>query len=365
MTTTKIHLNEEMFTETERVFLENDAFKVSLFRYPTGVSAVRLENSTLSLIVLPFHGQQVWRLAYKNRELTMKSIFDQPQNTERFGLNYGAHLIHCGLTASGNPSPEDSHPLHGELPNCKYQKAWLFVDMDNEDPGISVGGSFTFRNSLEYYYTFEPNLTIHKESSIVDVEIKASNLRQKPMKYMYMAHINWLPVEKSKLISSAATGSVEVFSDTFGLPNAEQQKFLDYVSQLQQDPELADRIDSTSQVLDPELCLYMRMLPDEAGFAHALQVFPEGDADYVSFRVNELPNAVRWYARTGDEDALAFAIPSTNNHLGFLRNLAKGLIREIPAKDSITMHYRFGYLEKQAAEQLIGKINTIKAAQRS
>jgi len=59
MTTTKIHLNEEMFTETERVFLENDAFKVSLFRYPTGVSAVRLENSTLSLIVLPFHGQQV------------------------------------------------------------------------------------------------------------------------------------------------------------------------------------------------------------------------------------------------------------------------------------------------------------------
>lgn len=365
MTTTKIHLTEAMFGEAERVFLENDAFKVSLFRYPSGVSAVRLENSLLSLIILPFHGQQVWRFAYKNRNLTMKSIFAQPENTDRFGLNYGAHLIHCGLTASGNPSPEDSHPLHGELPNCKYQNAWLLLDMDQEIPSIALGGSFTFRNSLEYHYTFEPTLTLRKDSSIVDVEIKASNLRQKPMKYMYMAHINWLPVEKSKLISSAAPESVEVFSDNFGLPNAEQQKFLDYVSQLQLNPELADQIDSTAQVLDPELCLYMHLLPDEEGFAHALQVFPEGDADYVSYRVSELPNAVRWYARTGDEDALAFAIPSTNNHLGFSRNAAKGLIREIPARASITMSYRFGYLEKQAAEQLLEKIDRIKAAQLS
>jgi hypothetical protein len=365
MTKTRIHLTEAMFGETERVFLENDAFKVSLFRYPSGISAVRLENSLLNLIVLPFHGQQVWRFSYQNRNLTMKSIFDQPEDTDRFGLNYGAHLIHCGLTASGNPSPEDSHPLHGELPNCKYQHAWLSLDMDQELPSIALGGSFTFRNSLEYHYTFEPNLTLRKHSSIVDVEIKAANLRQKPMKYMYMAHINWLPVERSKLLSSTDAGSVEVFSDNFGLPNAEQQKFLDYVSQLQENPELADQIDSTTQIFDPELCLYMHLLPDDEGFAHALQVFPEADADYVAFRVNELPNAVRWYARTGDEDALAFAIPSTNNHLGFSRNLAKGMIREIPAKDSIAMHYRFGYLDKQTAEQFVEKVNRIKAARLS
>lgn len=365
MTPTNITLTEAMFTETERVFLENDAFKVSFFRYPSGVSAVRLENSALSLIVLPFHGQQVWRFAHKNRDLTMKSIFDQPENTERFGYNYGAHLIHCGLTASGNPSSEDSHPLHGELPNCRYQNAWLLLDMEQDNPFIALGGSFTFRNSLEYHYCFEPLLYLYKDSSIVDVKIDAANLRQKPMKYMYMAHINWLPVEMSKLISTTDSGSVEVFSDSFGLPNAEQQKFLDFVSQLQRNPELADRIDFTTQVLDPELCLYMHLLPDEEGFAHALQVFPEGDADYVSFRVNELPNAVRWYSRTGDEDALAFAIPSTNNHLGFSRNLAKGLIREIPANDSIHMSYRFGYLEKQAAKQLVEKIIRIKAARLS
>ena len=362
MTTTKIYLTEAMFTDTERVFLETEAFRVSLFRYPTGVSAARMENSRLSLIVLPFHGQQVWRFSYQDRNRTMKSIFDQPENTDRFGLNYGAHLIHCGLTASGNPSPEDVHPLHGELPNCRYQDAWLLLDTEQENPNIALGGSFTFRNSLEYYYAFEPTLTIRMDSSIVDVGIKAANLRQKPMKYMYMAHINWQPVDMARLIASEAPGSVEVFSDNFGLPNAEQQKFLDYVSQLQLNPELADRIDSVSQVLDPELCLYMHMLPDEDGFAHALQVFPDGGADYVSFRVKELPNAVRWYARTGDEDALAFAIPSTNNHLGFSRIADRGLIREIPARSSITMSYRFGYLEKESAYQLIEKINKIKAA---
>lgn len=361
MTTTKIHLTDAMFTETERVFLQHDDFRVSLFRYPSGVSAARLENSLINLIVLPFHGQQVWRLSYQDRNRTMKSIFDQPENTERFGLNYGAHLIHCGLTASGNPSPEDSHPLHGELPNCRYQDAWLLLDMEQENPSIALGGSFTFRNSLEYYYIFEPTLTLHKDDSIVDVEITAANLRQKPMKYMYMAHINWQPVEMARLISSAAPDSVEVFSDNFGLPNAEQQKFLHYVSKLQENPVLADQIDSDTQILDPELCLYMHMIPDEEGFAHAMQVFPEGDADYVAFRVKELPNAVRWYARTGDEDALAFAIPSTNNHLGFARNAARGLIREIPARASIKMSYKFGYLEKEAVGQVIEKINRIKA----
>jgi hypothetical protein len=78
--------------------------------------------------------------------------------------------------------------------------------------------------------------------------------------------------------------------------------------------------------------------------------------------VKELPNAVRWYARTGDEDALAFAIPSTNNHLGFSRIADRGLIREIPARSSVTMSYKFGYLEKESADQLIEKINKIKAA---
>lgn len=362
MTMTRINLTEALFTEKEQVFVENEFFKVILFKYSSGVCAARIENPLLSLIVLPFHGQQVWRFFHKTDNLTMRSIFDEPMNTDRFGLNYGAHLIHCGLTASGNPSAEDTHPLHGELPNCRYKEAYLLVDMKPEQESMALGGTYTYRNSLEYHYTFEPRLTLSKDAALVDMEINAVNHRQKPMKYMYMAHINWLPVENSRLLSSTAEETTEVFSETFGLPNAEQEKYQNFVDQLKLQPALADRIDSSSQFLDPELCLYMHMLPDQEGFAHAMQVFPEGGADYVSFRVTELPNAVRWYARTGDEDAVAFAIPTTNNHLGFSRNLARGLLKEIPANSTLNMRYRFGYLDAETTKQMEEKINKIKAS---
>ncbi|HNW95509.1 MAG TPA: hypothetical protein PKL60_04900 [Anaerolineaceae bacterium] len=359
MNSTKIELNEAAFSEKEKQFLQNEAFTAVLFRYSTQVCAVRLSNSKINLVVLPFQGQQVWRFASPIGNMTMKSIFDEPENTTRFGLNYGAFLIHCGLTANGNPSAEDSHPLHGELPNCHYQEAYLRVGTDEKGDFLALGGSYVYRNSLEYHYEFAPELRMRPDSALVDVHIQARNFRPKAMKYMYMAHINWLPVDCSRLVASANPKATEVFSDTFGLPNSDQQKFMDYIERLGADPTIADKIDSSSQIYDPEVCMYLHYSADEQGYAHAMQVFPGGDAAYVAFRTKELPNAVRWFARTGSEDALAFAIPSTNNHLGFARNDAKGLIREIGAKDCLEMHYRFGYLscdERRDVETKIDKV---------
>jgi len=355
----KINLHERMFSELERNFVTSKDFTVSLLRYPNGVCTARLDNGVIQLEVLPFQGQQIWRFETPSRSLTMHSIFEQPENTTRFGLNYGAFLIHCGLTANGNPSPEDSHPLHGELPNCAYQSAYLSSGEQDGRPYLGLGGCFTYRNSLEYHYTFEPELRMFADSGVVEININASNLRTKAMPYMYMAHINWLPEDGSRLISSADPQSVQIFNDTFGLPDGDQAQFRQYVKAVEKDPSIADVIDPASQVYDPEFCMYMRCRPDALGYAHAMQVFPAGDAAYVSFRTRELPNAVRWYARTGDEDALAFAIPATNDHLGFARNAARGLIREIPAHSSLEMIYRFGYLpaaQAQIVEQTIRSI---------
>lgn len=359
MNSTKINLSEAAFTEKEKVFLQNEAFTAALFRYSTQVCAVRLSNSKISLVVLPFQGQQVWRFESPIGDLTMKSIFEEPENTTRFGLNYGAFLIHCGLTANGNPSAEDSHPLHGELPNCRYQEAWLSIGSDEDGGYLSLGGSYTYRNSLEYHYEFAPELRLRPDSALVDVRIQARNFRPKPMKYMYMAHINWLPVDGSRLVYSADPKATEVFSDTFGLLNSDQQKFMNYTERLIADPTIADHIDSSTQYYDPELCMYLHPTPDEQSCAHAMQVYPGGDAAYVAFRTTELPNAVRWFARTGSEDALAFAIPSTNNHLGFARNDAQGLIREIEAKSCLEMRYQFGYLTTDERRKVESKINHV------
>jgi hypothetical protein len=359
MSVTRINLTESMFGETEKIFLENEEFKISLFRYRSGVCSARIENSQLSLVVLPFQGQQIWRLSSRTRDLTMKSVFYEPESTTRFGLNYGGFLIHCGLTATGNPSAQDSHPLHGELPNCQYQKAHFLLGSDGNRDYVALGGCFTYRNSLEYTYAFEPEMRLFEDATVVEMEVRATNYRSKPMKYMYMAHINWLPVEHSRLVYSADRSTIEVFNDTFGLPEGDGDQFRTYVERLEKQPSLADVIDSQTQVYDPELCMYMRYLPDENGFAHALQVFPEGDAGYVAFRTAELPNAVRWFARIGDEDAVGFAIPGTNNHLGFSRNDEKGLIRQIPAKADISMRYKFGHLNASEAKKVSQTIDQI------
>ena len=74
----KIYLKEAYFAEKEGVVLENGTLSASIFKYSTGVSAVRLCNARGNLVILPYMGQMVWRCEFDGRELTMKSIYDEP-----------------------------------------------------------------------------------------------------------------------------------------------------------------------------------------------------------------------------------------------------------------------------------------------
>ena len=117
---TMVSLRPEFFGEKERPFIERGELSASLFRYDSGVAAVRVRNSRGEIVVLPFHGQQIWDARFEGRTLTMRSMFPEPRATRDYLGNYGAFLLHCGATAMGNPSREDTHPLHGELPNAPY-----------------------------------------------------------------------------------------------------------------------------------------------------------------------------------------------------------------------------------------------------
>lgn len=360
MEVTKINLYPELFNSQKRILLETTEFKCSGFRYSTGVCAVEIKNNVGSLIILPFQGQQIWRAEFLGQQCTMKSIFEEPENTTRFGLNYGAFLIHCGLSANGNPSKDDNHPLHGELPNALYQEAYLKIGKDDEGNYISLSGTYTYRNSLEYHYEFEPIVKLYSESSRIHVDIEARNLRVKPMRYMYMAHINWLPIDGSRLVYSAFKDleHIEVYDDTFGM-QVESDKYGEYVKKLLIDPTIADILDSTSQYYDPELCMFVKYEQDRRKMAHAMQILPNGNAFYVGFNTDTLPNAVRWFARTGDEDAIAFAIPSVTNHLGFAYNLKRNNIREIPAQGKVFMHMEIGLLSTVEALEMEDHIQSI------
>ena len=92
--------------------------KANLFLYPSGVHAIRLVNSRGEIIILPFQGQQIWSAIFDERELSMRSMFSIPKPTRSYLENYGGFLLHCGATAMGVPGDNDTHPLHGELPNA-------------------------------------------------------------------------------------------------------------------------------------------------------------------------------------------------------------------------------------------------------
>ena len=136
----RIELYDQMFDEKERPLCQFDAFSITTFRYESGVAALRIINDRGEIIVLPFQGQQIWRANFDGRDLTMRSMFDEPVFTRNYLENYGAFMIHCGITGLGAPGPNDNHQLHGELPNAPFNSAWLELDPDKLS--TKVGGTY-------------------------------------------------------------------------------------------------------------------------------------------------------------------------------------------------------------------------------
>ena len=60
----KINLYKEFFTEKEKTIFENGSLKVSLFKYTTGIEAVKLSNGKGYVTLLPFVGQQIWDMEF-------------------------------------------------------------------------------------------------------------------------------------------------------------------------------------------------------------------------------------------------------------------------------------------------------------
>ena len=103
-----------------------------MFLYDSGVQGLRIENELGHIIALPYQGQQIWDCCFLGRNLTMKSMFTDPVPNVGYLQSYGAFLLHCGATAMGVPSKTDTHPLHGELPNAVYERAWLEIGEDEK-----------------------------------------------------------------------------------------------------------------------------------------------------------------------------------------------------------------------------------------
>jgi len=356
---TTVYLTPGSFTEKERILLQHGPLSASTFRFDSGVCGLRLQNELGQLVLLPFQGQQIWSAEFGGRNLTMKSMFDEPRPTREYLENYGGFYLHCGATAMGVPSKEDTHPLHGELPNAPYHKAYLVIGQDEKGPYIGLGGQYQHTVAFGDNYLAEPLVKLYAASTLFDLRMTITNLKNSDMELMFLAHINFRPVNNGRLVYSAPSTPEHVRVRT-SIPSHIRplSGYVEFLEELRLHPEQHHLL-APGLMFDPEVVFYIDYLADEDGWAHSMQVHPDGSADYVRHRPDQLDTGIRWISRTPDQDALGIVIPATAEPEGYLTEKAKGNIKVLPAKDKFQCDFEIGTLTPVQTEQMADKISRI------
>ena len=322
-----IDLGAAAFTANETVLASQGGMTASVFRYPTGVAALRIRNSRGSIILLPWQGQQIWDAEFLGRRLTMTSMFEEPIDTRSYLASCGAFFIHCGMLAMGNPGATDTHPLHGEIPNALYQKAQLMMGRDDGGDYMALTGTHEYRMGFGPHYLATPLVKLHARASFVQVSMTVRNLAHRPMPLMYLAHINFRPAVGGYVHDAVPDDARHIRIRTT-LPEffEPSQAFRAMIARLAADPGQHRRL-AKGETIDPELVMGLDYPADERGEAVTLMEHGDGTGDFVIHRPSELPRATRWFTRTGDEQAAGMVLPGTAEVNGFAAEMAKGNVR--------------------------------------
>ncbi|MBQ4517297.1 MAG: DUF4432 family protein [Clostridia bacterium] len=358
----RINLYKDFFVEKERTVFSGGNLTATLFKYSTGIEAVKLSNDKGYVTLLPFVGQQIWDMEFLGHNLVMKSIYDEPEVCQDFyGESYGAFLMHCGLTAMGNPTSEDTHTPHGELPIAKYNEAYIIIGEDEKGKYISLSGSYTYKRAFEHNYEFVPECRLYENASTIEMNITLKNHKDLPLEYFYLCHINYRPVDGAQLYYTAKPENITAHHEVpEGYPAEAAAKTNAYLDRLDQDTSIMDAIDSKTQSYAPEIVFTCKYDADENGDAHTMQLLPDGYACYVSHKPGELPFGIRWIARTEDEDALGMVLPATAQHMGYLYCKEHGLEKYLQPGETLTYHITTGILSPEESKNMKDKIIALK-----
>jgi len=360
---TRVELRENFFTEREHLLADHGGLKVSIFRYETSVAAVRIANRRGEIVVLPYQGQQIWRCRFDGRELTMKSIFDEPEPTRDYLGTYGGFFLHCGATAFGVPTAADTHPLHGELPNAPYREAFIACGGDERGRWVGIGGRYEHKKAFNHRYLAEPFIKIREDSAVPDFSMSVTNLLNAEADIMYLAHINFRPVDHSELCYTADYGAEHVRVNV-NVPkhiktSAPIETFTAFLRELKENPALHHRIDP-KHLYDPEVVIEIDYKADADGTAHTMQLRPDGYADYVAHKPAQLDRALRWIARSPDQDALGLVLPANSGNGGYLAEKAAGNVKTLAAGGRALFEIKAGLLNPEEAAEMKKKIDSVR-----
>jgi hypothetical protein len=353
----RIDLSAVHFGEKERPLAEAAGFSLSTFRYDSGIAALRVRNRRGEIIVLPFKGHQIWRCIFDGRDLTMKSMFDEPVPDVPYLETYGAFFIHCGATAIGAPGPTDRHALHGELPNAPFQKGWVVID--EEKGTCAISGTYEYTVAFSYHYLATSTHVMGADSTLLDVSLSVENLKKTPMDLMYLAHANFRPVDHGELIYSAPY-TAEAVRVRKSIPGHITPKpgYREFLEQLADNPKL-HHVLKPELAFDPEVAMTIDMTAGSDGFAHALLRRPDGTSDYMRYRPEQCGQCIRWICRTPDQDAIGMAFPSTSEVEGYTAEKKKGLFVNLGGGETWRVDMRIGTLGKTETAHVVKEIAAI------
>jgi hypothetical protein len=352
MIQTRVNLTPRMFAERERVLLEHGSLLASTFLYESGVCGLRLKNELGELVMLPYQGQQIWSARFLNRDLTMRSMFDTPRPTECYLDTYGGFLLHCGMTAMGVPGEGDTHPLHGELPNAPYREAFLVVGEDDRGDYLGLGGHYRHTVAFQHDYLASPLVKVYAGSAKFRVVLELENLKNTEMAFMYLAHVNFLPIDHGRLVYSAPAAPAHVRVRR-SIPSHVRPKegYEAFLEELARQPE-RHHVLAPGLMFDPEVVFFIDYQADHEGWAHSLQLHPGGSADYIAHKPEELDKGIRWICRTPDQDALGLVLPATAEPEGYGAEKAKGNLKTLPAGGVFRCELEIGALTPDEARRV-------------
>jgi len=355
-----IHLEKSMFLIIPQTICKLDGLEATAFQFSSGVQAVRIENPSGYIVVLPFQGQQIWDAVFHDRRLTMQSFFPEPKPATQLLDSYGAFLFHCGALRMGTPSAEDTHPLHGELPNASYKEAWLLFGQDDKGPYLGVSGNFTWMKAFGDKYRATPRCVLHRDSTVIDVEMTIENLLDAPMDLMYMCHINFLPAMNGEIVQATGWGPQDmVIRSSIPSHVHPSVEYLSFMEALKTNPGVTRQIRPEDQY-NPEIVFYVHNLRHDAiGLTHMLQKHTDGCADYIAWNIQKLNHAVRWILINEDQKVMAFALPSTCDPEGYIAEKKKGNVRTIPPLGKEVFSVRVGYMDQDESARIEALINSV------
>ena len=356
---TTIHLQRNFFSEVERELAHFEGLVASLFLYEAGVHGLRLSNEVGEIEMLPFQGQQVWDAKFLGRRLTMQSMFSQPFPTQTYLNTYGGFVVHCGATAMGVPDAHDDHPLHGELPNAPFQSARLLIGQDERGAYMGVTGEYQYTVAFNHNYIARPEVRLYAGSSRLWISLSVKNLKKSPMELMYLAHVNFRPVDNGRLVYSAHCNTDHVRVRT-SIPShiSPPPGYREFVEELAANPAKHNVL-TPGLAFDPEVVFFVDYDTDKQGWAHSLQIHPDGSADFISHRPDQLDHGVRWISRTADQDCLGIILPATAEPEGYAAEKEKGNLKVIPGGGEWTSQLEVGALPPEETQKMTAAIREI------